>query len=92
MKPCCKLFNLLLLFGSIQRVEFHIIFLLTFLRISSFNSSSCVEFQDFECDVQMEGSESGEERKEFSFTFYDLDGHGKITKDVSKQVSSWTMC
>jgi naked cuticle len=38
--------------------------------------------QDFECDVQVEGSESGEERKEFSFTFYDLDGHGKITKDV----------
>src|SRR5687768_7926802 len=23
------------------------------------------------------------EKKEFSFTFYDLDGHGKITKDVS---------
>lgn len=23
-----------------------------------------------------------EDKKEFSFTFYDLDGHGKITKDV----------
>lgn len=40
--------------------------------------------QDFECDVQVEGIESGEEKKEFSFTFYDLDGYGKITKDVSQ--------
>lgn len=41
--------------------------------------------QDFECDLQVErNSESGEEKKEFSFTFYDLDGYGKITKDVSR--------
>jgi hypothetical protein len=25
----------------------------------------------------------GQERQEFSFTLYDFDGHGKITKDVS---------
>jgi hypothetical protein len=27
----------------------------------------------------------GQERQEFSFTLYDFDGHGKITKDVSYQ-------
>ncbi|CAL8101699.1 unnamed protein product [Orchesella dallaii] len=43
--------------------------------------SNEVKFEDFECDVQVEGCGSGEERKEFSFTFYDFDGHGKITKD-----------
>lgn len=32
--------------------------------------------------MHVEGCDSGEERKEFSFTFYDFDGHGKITKDV----------
>jgi hypothetical protein len=26
----------------------------------------------------------GQERQEFSFTLYDFDGHGKITKDVSR--------
>lgn len=33
----------------------------------------------------MEGGvyRDGQERQEFSFTLYDFDGHGKITKDVS---------
>lgn len=26
---------------------------------------------------------SGQQKQEFSFTLYDFDGHGKITKDVS---------
>ena len=35
--------------------------------------------------MSMEDGESkpGQERQEFSFTLYDFDGHGKITKDVS---------
>ncbi|GLH13735.1 Protein naked cuticle homolog [Gryllus bimaculatus] len=34
---------------------------------------------EFECDVSLGGA--GHERQEFSFTLYDFDGHGKITKD-----------
>lgn len=30
----------------------------------------------------------GQERQEFSFTLYDFDGHGKITKDVSLSLLS----
>ena len=42
-------------------------------------------FQEFECDLSVEGGVDigGQERQEFSFTLYDFDGHGKITKDVS---------
>nr|CAD7576217.1 unnamed protein product [Timema californicum] len=38
---------------------------------------------EFECDVSVEGGvdPGGQERQEFSFTLYDFDGHGKITKD-----------
>jgi naked cuticle len=41
--------------------------------------------QEFECDLSVEGGVDlgGQERQEFSFTLYDFDGHGKITKDVS---------
>lgn len=44
-----------------------------------------VSLQGFECDVSVEGrGEPGsKDRQEFSFTLYDFDGHGKITKDVS---------
>ncbi|XP_049964577.1 uncharacterized protein LOC126485015 [Schistocerca serialis cubense] len=40
-------------------------------------------FEEFECDVSVEGGvdAGGQERQEFSFTLYDFDGHGKITKD-----------
>lgn len=40
-------------------------------------------FEEFECDVSVEGGVDvgGQERQEFSFTLYDFDGHGKITKD-----------
>jgi len=34
--------------------------------------------QEFECDVSVA---EGDRRQEFSFTLYDFDGHGKITKD-----------
>lgn len=42
-------------------------------------------FQEFSCDVSLEGGvdKKGQERQEFSFTLYDFDGYGKITKDVS---------
>lgn len=42
-----------------------------------------LNFEEFECDVSVEGGvdEAGQERQEFSFTLYDFDGHGKITKD-----------
>lgn len=43
-------------------------------------------FQELECDFSVEGcgpDQTGGQRQEFSFTLYDLDGHGKITKDVS---------
>lgn len=35
--------------------------------------------QEFECDVSV--AEGDRKRQEFSFTLYDFDGHGKITKD-----------
>lgn len=35
--------------------------------------------QGFECDVSV--AEGDRRRQEFSFTLYDFDGHGKITKD-----------
>lgn len=40
--------------------------------------------QEFTCDVSVEGGKASQPLQ-FSFTFYDLDGHhhGKITKDVS---------
>ena len=48
-------------------------YLIVFLRIVLF---SC--FQEFECGVSVEGSD----KQEWSFTLYDFDGRGKITKDV----------
>ena len=36
--------------------------------------------QEFECGVSVAGSD----RQEWSFTLYDFDGRGNITKDVSK--------
>lgn len=38
-----------------------------------------VKKQEFECDVSV--AEGNRKRQEFSFTLYDFDGHGKITKD-----------
>ena len=35
--------------------------------------------KEFECDVSV--AEGDRRRQEFSFTLYDFDGHGKITKD-----------
>ncbi|KAJ9587006.1 hypothetical protein L9F63_019403, partial [Diploptera punctata] len=42
-----------------------------------------LNFEEFECDLSVEGGVDigGQERQEFSFTLYDFDGHGKITKD-----------
>ncbi|XP_075217666.1 NKD inhibitor of WNT signaling pathway naked cuticle isoform X2 [Lycorma delicatula] len=42
-----------------------------------------LNFEGFECDVSVEGGGEGggKDRQEFSFTLYDFDGHGKITKD-----------
>ncbi|XP_012232711.1 protein naked cuticle homolog 2 [Linepithema humile] len=38
-----------------------------------------LSFEEFECDVSV--AEGDKRRQEFSFTLYDFDGHGKITKD-----------
>lgn len=45
-----------------------------------------IVLQDFECDLQVEGDDSGEEKKEFSFTFYDLDGNKLLTKSTYNYV------
>ena len=37
--------------------------------------------QEFECGVQFEGLEKN--KQEWSFTLYDFDGHGKITREVT---------
>ena len=36
--------------------------------------------QEFECGVQFEGTENS--KQEWSFTLYDFDGHGRITKEA----------
>lgn len=44
----------------------------------------CLFQKEFTCDVSVEGGGKSTQPLQFSFTFYDLDGHhGKITKDVS---------
>ncbi|RZF45636.1 hypothetical protein LSTR_LSTR010587, partial [Laodelphax striatellus] len=46
------------------------------------NQSQQLNFEGFECDVSVEnGGDGAKDRQEFSFTLYDFDGHGKITKD-----------
>ncbi|GJQ68261.1 hypothetical protein Trydic_g10778 [Trypoxylus dichotomus] len=42
-----------------------------------------LNLEEFSCDVSVEGGvdRKGQERQEFSFTLYDFDGYGKITKD-----------
>ncbi|XP_063974051.1 protein naked cuticle homolog 1 [Diachasmimorpha longicaudata] len=43
------------------------------------NNTRQLSFEEFECDVSV--AEGNRRRQEFSFTLYDFDGHGKITKD-----------
>ncbi|XP_044001554.1 putative uncharacterized protein DDB_G0277255 [Aphidius gifuensis] len=43
------------------------------------NATRQLNFEEFECDVSV--AEGNRKRQEFSFTLYDFDGHGKITKD-----------
>ena len=40
-----------------------------------------VKLDEFTCDVSVEDSSKKPQPIQFSFTLYDLDGHGKITKD-----------
>lgn len=40
-----------------------------------------VQLDQFTCDVSVEDSSKKPQPIQFSFTLYDLDGHGKITKD-----------
>lgn len=49
------------------------------------NNQQHLNLEEFSCDVSVEGGvdRKGQERQEFSFTLYDFDGYGKITKDVS---------
>ncbi|CAG0880216.1 unnamed protein product [Darwinula stevensoni] len=44
-------------------------------------SKDGISVEKFEYDVSVMGCDSGKERKEFSFTLYDFDGHRKITED-----------
>ena len=48
---------------------------LTFINVYEFRF--CI-FQEFECGVSVAGSD----KQEWSFTLYDFDGKGKITKEV----------
>lgn len=52
---------------------------------SSTQQQQHLNLEEFSCDVSVEGGvdRKGQERQEFSFTLYDFDGYGKITKDVS---------
>ncbi|XP_050581736.1 uncharacterized protein LOC126918127 [Bombus affinis] len=45
----------------------------------SASTTKQLSFEEFECDVSV--AEGDRRRQEFSFTLYDFDGHGKITKD-----------
>nr|XP_012138727.1 PREDICTED: protein naked cuticle isoform X3 [Megachile rotundata] len=45
----------------------------------SASTTKQLSFEEFECDVSV--AEGDRKRQEFSFTLYDFDGHGKITKD-----------
>lgn len=38
--------------------------------------------------MSVEADVKGNEKQEFLFTLYDLDGYGKITKDVSLKLNS----
>lgn len=59
-------------------------FLTILIKIGSFL------FQEFECGVHFEGLEKN--KQEWSFTLYDFDGHGKITREVnSNKVESVTL-
>lgn len=41
-------------------------------------------FQELTCDVELQHPEPSKQQPlQFSFTLYDLDGHGRMTKDVS---------
>ncbi len=41
----------------------------------------CFILQEFECGVSVAGSD----KQEWSFTLYDFDGRGKVTKEVGIQ-------
>lgn len=44
-------------------------------------------FQELTCDVELQHPEPSKQQPlQFSFTLYDLDGHGRMTKDVSKSI------
>lgn len=43
--------------------------------------SNRVQFNQFSCDVSLDDTVKKPQPIQFSFTLYDLDGHGKITKD-----------
>jgi Ca2+-binding EF-hand superfamily protein len=53
-----------------------------FMKIFFNITFSLLFLQEFTCDVSVEGTKQPQPIQ-FSFTLYDLDGHGKITKDVS---------
>lgn len=61
----------------------HLLYLI--ITLPSYLTSKCqltlcsLSIQEFECDVSV--AEGDRRRQEFSFTLYDFDGHGKITKD-----------
>ena len=55
------------------------------ISVQSQQQPQHLNLERFSCDVSVEGGvdKKGQERQEFSFTLYDFDGYGKITKDVS---------
>ncbi|KAF5291903.1 hypothetical protein FQR65_LT11387 [Abscondita terminalis] len=60
---------------------------ITDLHSSTQQALPHLNLQEFSCNVSLEDAPSQvlKDRQEFLFTLYDFDGHGKITKDVSKE-------
>ncbi|XP_067652873.1 protein naked cuticle homolog 2-like isoform X1 [Haliotis asinina] len=48
-------------------------------KVEDIKGESRLSIEEFECGVQFEGSENS--KQEWSFTLYDFDGHGRITKE-----------
>jgi hypothetical protein len=50
-------------------------------HLEAFEERDRVQLDEFTCDVSVEPTAKKPQPIQFSFTLYDLDGHGKITKD-----------
>jgi len=68
---CCEIHLLMVFCCVLFCCEIHLLMLF------------CCLLQEFECGVHFGGGENA--KQEWSFTLYDFDGHGKITKEVGSE-------